>query len=74
MSLKTVMENSFVMKIAYTVAASAIIGGGTVVLHNQSQLAVLESVKMTQEARLERIENKLDLLIERLTEATERHR
>ena len=62
MSIKSVLENSFVTKLAYAIAASTIIGGGTVVLHNQSQIAVMESQRGTTDQRLERIENKIDAL------------
>lgn len=50
-------------KLAYAVAASAMIGGGTVVLNNQARIAVLESVRALDDARLIRIEDKLDLVL-----------
>ena len=65
MSLKALLENSLFSKLAMTVAASAMIGGGTMVLNNQSRIAVLESTNMQEEARLGRIENKIDRLLER---------
>jgi hypothetical protein len=64
--LKDILENAFVSKLALTIAASAIIGGGTVVLTNQSRIAVLESTVAASDQRLdhrlERIENKLDMI------------
>jgi anti-anti-sigma regulatory factor len=66
MSIKTIMENSAVGKLAYTLAAAALIGGGTVVMNNQSRIAVIESTHVTEENRLSRIEDKLDRLLERL--------
>jgi hypothetical protein len=64
--LKDILANTFISKLALTIAASAIIGGGTVVLTNQSRIAVLESTVSSEDTRidhrLERIENKIDLL------------
>jgi hypothetical protein len=60
------MENSALGKLAYTLAAAALIGGGTVVLNNQSRIAVIESTSVTEESRLSRIEDKIDRLLERL--------
>ena len=65
MSVGSILENGFVTKLAYTIAASAIIGGGTVVLNNQSRIAVIENSNQGQDGRLERIEAKIDLLLER---------
>jgi hypothetical protein len=62
-TLKSVMENSFVGKLTLTIAASAIIGGGTVVLNNQSRIAVLENTNVSEDARLMRIESKVDELL-----------
>lgn len=74
MSVKTLLENSVLGKLAYTVAAAALIGGGTVVLNNQSRIAVIESQTRTQDGRLERIEDKIDKLLERATLGVERPR
>lgn len=65
MSVKALLETSILGKLAYTVACAALIGGGTVVLSNQSRIAVIESESKTQDGRLERIENKIDKLLER---------
>lgn len=51
-------------KLAYSVAAATIIGGGTVVLNAQTRLAVLEDSRATEEHRLERIEDKLDIIVQ----------
>jgi anti-anti-sigma regulatory factor len=66
MSIKSIMENSALGKLAYTLAAASLIGGGTVVLNNQSRIAVMESTHVTEEGRLSRIEDKLDRLLERI--------
>jgi anti-anti-sigma regulatory factor len=66
MSIKSIMENTAVGKLAYTLAAASLIGGGTVVLNNQSRIAVLENTNVTEENRLGRIEDKIDRLLERL--------
>ena len=65
MSIKAMMETSGLVKLAYTLAAASLIGGGTVVLNNQSKIAVLESTNQTVDSRLSRIEDKLDRLLER---------
>jgi hypothetical protein len=65
MSLKSLAENSLFSKILYTIAASSIIGGGTVVLNNQSRIAVLENTNVAEDVRLSRIEDKIDRLLER---------
>lgn len=74
MSVKTLLENSVLGKLAYTLAAAALIGGGSVVLNNQSRIAVIESQTRTQDGRLERIEDKIDKLLERATLGVERPR
>lgn len=74
MSLKSVLENSFVMKLAYSVTAAAIVGGGTVVLNNQSRIAVLETTNVNQESHLDRIETKIDTLLERMAVGAEKPR
>jgi anti-anti-sigma regulatory factor len=58
------MENSVLGKLAYTLAAASLIGGGTVVLNNQSRIAVIENTNVSEERRLERIEDKIDQLLE----------
>lgn len=63
--LKDILENSFISKLALTIAASAIIGGGTVVLTSQSRIAVLESAALTTNHTLDRIEAKIDGLASR---------
>lgn len=65
MSLETLLKNSLFGKIVYAVAASAIIGGGTMVLNSQTRIAVLETDTIQETSRLERIENKIDALLER---------
>lgn len=65
MSVKALLENSILGKLAYTLAAAALIGGGSVVLNNQSRIAVIENQSRTQDGRLERIEDKIDKLLER---------
>lgn len=65
MSVKALLENSLFSKLAMTIAASAMIGGGTMVLNSQTRLSVLESMNVQESARLERIENKIDHLLER---------
>lgn len=65
MSVKAILENSVLGKLAYTLAAAALIGGGSVVLNNQSRIAVIENQSRTQDGRLERIEDKIDKLLER---------
>ena len=65
MSLKALLENGLFSKLAMTIAASAMIGGGTMVLNTQARIAVLENTNMQEDARLERIENKIDRLLER---------
>lgn len=74
MSVKTILENSVLGKLAYTLAAAALIGGGSVVLNNQSRIAVIESQTRTQDGRLERIEDKIDKLLERVATGVERPR
>lgn len=74
MSVKTLLENSVLGKLAYTLAAAALIGGGSVVLNNQSRIAVIESQTRTQDGRLERIEDKIDKLLERVAIGVERPR
>lgn len=74
MSIKTIMENSVLGKLAYTLAAASLIGGGTVVLNNQSRIAVLENAGQSSEGRLGRIEDKLDRLLERIGTGVERPR
>ena len=60
------MENSALGKLAYTLAAASLIGGGTVVLNNQSRIAVIENTNAAEESRLVRIEDKIDRLLERI--------
>lgn len=62
-TLKTFMENTLFHKLAYAVAASAMIGGGTMVLNNQARIAVLENVRQIDDQRLARIEDKLDMVL-----------
>jgi hypothetical protein len=64
-TFKSLLENSVFAKIAYTVTAATIIGGGTMVMNNQSRIAVMESKQVTADVRLERIESKIDQLLER---------
>jgi hypothetical protein len=64
MSLKTIWDGGVFSKLLYTVAASAVVGGGTVVLNNQARIAVLESTSAIGEHRLERIEDKIDILLQ----------
>lgn len=52
-------------KIAAGVAAAAILGGGTTVLKTATEVAVLEARVNSESQRLERIERKLDRLLER---------
>lgn len=59
------MENTALGKLAYTVAAAAVIGGGAAVLNNQSRIAVLENTNQNVEQRLGRIETKVDTLLDR---------
>ena len=66
MSIKTIMENSALGKLAYILAAASLIGGGTVVLNNQSRIAVIENTNVAEESRLVRIEDKIDRLLERI--------
>jgi len=66
MSIKAIMENSVLGKLAYTLAAASLIGGGTVVLNNQSRIAVIETTNAAEESRLVRIEDKIDRLLERI--------
>ena len=66
MSIKAIMENSALGKLAYTLAAASLIGGGTVVLNNQSRIAVIENTNAAEESRLVRIEDKIDRLLERI--------
>jgi anti-anti-sigma regulatory factor len=66
MSIKAIMENSVLGKLAYTLAAASLIGGGTVVLNNQSRIAVIENTNAAEESRLVRIEDKIDRLLERI--------
>jgi hypothetical protein len=66
MSLKAIIESSVVTKLMYTIAASAILGGGTVVLNSQTRLAVLENTTRADDHRLERIEDKIDRLLTRV--------
>jgi len=66
MSIKAIMENSVLGKLAYTLAAASLIGGGTVVLNNQSRIAVIENTNVAEESRLVRIEDKIDRLLERI--------
>ena len=68
------MENSVLGKLAYTLAAASLIGGGTVVLNNQSRIAVLENTNVNEDSRLERIEDKLDRLLDRVSTGVERPR
>lgn len=68
------MENSVLGKLAYTLAAAALIGGGSVVLNNQSRIAVIENQNHQEDGRLERIEDKLDRVLERMTTGVERPR
>lgn len=68
------MENSVLGKLAYTLAAASLIGGGTVVLNNQSRIAVIENQNHQEDGRLERIEDKLDRVLERMTTGVERPR
>jgi hypothetical protein len=67
MSIKTIVESGVLSKLLYTVAASAVIGGGTVVLNSQTRLAVLENTSVAGEHRLVRVEDKLDKIDDKLT-------
>lgn len=61
--MKPLLESSVLTKLIYTVAASTVIGGGTIVINSQARVAVLENRAVLQEARLERIEAKIDALL-----------
>jgi hypothetical protein len=56
----------FITKIAVTVAASAVLGGGTMVLNNARETAVLSSKVENTDSRLTRIEEKTDKVLELL--------
>lgn len=53
-------------KVAITVAASAILGGGTMVLNSQSRIAVLEDSRHVEQERLARIEDKIEHVNDKL--------
>lgn len=51
-------------KLASAVAAACVIGGGTMVLHSATEVAVLKSQQSSTDHRLERMENKIDRILE----------
>lgn len=55
-----------VSKIVVAVAASTVLGGGTMVLRNAQQTAVLTSQVTSTDERLTRIEEKTDKILEML--------
>lgn len=54
-----------VQKIVAAVACACVVGGGTVVLNSREKIAVLEYASVAQDVRLQRIESKVDQLLDR---------
>jgi hypothetical protein len=52
-------------KIVAMVAGACIVGGGTVVLNDHARLSVMEYSNGKQDLMLDRMESKLDILLER---------
>lgn len=52
-------------KVIYSVLGAVLMGAGTILVNNQSRIAVLEADTVQETSRLERIENKIDSLLER---------
>lgn len=53
-------------KLTYAAIASLMLGGGTVVLSNQSRIAVLEDSRQVEKDRLARIEDKIERVDDKL--------
>lgn len=66
MSLKTILEHSVLSKLTYAAIASLMLGGGTVVLSNQSRIAVLEDSRHVEQDRLTRIEDQIEHVNDKL--------
>jgi hypothetical protein len=59
------LDTPLMHKLFAAIAAAAVVGGGTVVLNNQGRISVLEYASATSDAHLQRIEDKLDRVLER---------
>jgi hypothetical protein len=59
--------------IAKAVAVAAVLGGGGAILTTKQDVAVIQADRANDVARLERIENKIDRLIERGSDESPRH-
>jgi hypothetical protein len=64
--LDSISTSPLLHKVAAAIAAACVIGGGATVLNSQSRIAVLEYGNTQQDVQLNRIETKIDNLIERL--------
>lgn len=62
---QSMFETPILQKIFAAIAAATVVGGGTVVLNTREHVAVLEYADSSKEQRLQRIETKLDVLIDR---------